>query len=75
MFGGLKRDWQLVPRPFAFHNYVHKKRLGLKFKKKLDFLRVFKKSSFKISYLQTSFFNAFKAIFWVIFQNYIEILN
>ena len=42
MFGGLKRDWQLVPRPFSFHNYVHKKRLGLKFKKKLDFLRVLK---------------------------------
>ena len=41
IFGNLKRDWQVILDPFVPQNNFHKKRMALKTKIKLDFLRIF----------------------------------
>ena len=58
MFCNPKRGWYLLPDSFCFSYSCLSEGTGCKGKNQVNFLKIFWKSSFKISYFQKSFLHA-----------------
>ena len=58
LFRNLKSDWSLAPDPFCFWQFCPLKVTGFERKNKINFLKTFWWSSFKILYFKKNFLHA-----------------